>query len=147
MHVRLFQKLVIVFFVSKIFQFKLNNILFPPTFVSYKKIKKTTESLVISRKNQDHCLELIAEYVFLEKKVRKDFSNNIYLTLLQEFQLVVVLGEYFSRPGPDATRNAVFLSLFGGSAITFSRSRVLVKLISTAVSGSIESVIIILINR
>lgn len=73
-------------------------------------------------------------------------QNNISsLTLIQEFQLVVVLSEFFSsRSSPEVTKNAVFLSLFGSVTPYVARSRVLIKLISTAISGSIISVYILL---
>lgn len=67
---------------------------------------------------------------------RKGYNQSTNMSLVQEFQLVVVLCEFFSRPGPDSTRNVVFLSLFGGT-LTPSRSSILIKVISTAVSGSI----------
>lgn len=84
-------------------------------------------------------MDLISEFIFLEKTkdidARKGYVPSA-MNLVQEFQLVVALCEFFSRPGPDATRNAVFLSLFG-AATTPVRSDVLVKLISTSVSASI----------
>ncbi|XP_055385131.1 integrator complex subunit 15 isoform X2 [Condylostylus longicornis] len=86
-------------------------------------------------------MDLIAEIIFLEKSkevdVRKTgFQQGPNLSLIQEFQLVIVLSEFFSHPGPDATRNAVFLSLFGGN-ITPGRTSVLVKLISVSISVAI----------
>lgn len=102
-------------------------------------------------KKQDQCLELIGDCLFLEKKSidsRKNYNNGgvqqSTLTLMQEFQLVVVLSEFFSRQGPEMSKNAMFLSLFGSSSPAqqfISRSRVLVRLVSTAVSGSIEPVL------
>lgn len=99
-------------------------------------------------KKQDTCMDLISEFVFMEKKSqdsRKQYgggqTNISSLTLIQEFQLVVVLSEFFSRPGPEVSKNAVFLSLFGSVTPYVARSRVLVKLISTAVSGSIIAVL------
>lgn len=99
-----------------------------------------TESLSTSNKNQERCLELIAEQIFLEKKLEGKKSTNVGLTVFQEFQLVLVFAQYFSRPGPDVTRNAMFLCLFGHSSLSPSRSRVLSKFISTAVSDSIAPV-------
>lgn len=88
-------------------------------------------------------MELIAEFIFCEKSEKDRHShydkNTGSLTLIQEFQLVVVLAEFFSIPGPDAARNTIFLSLFGGS-ITPSRISVLIKLISTSISCSIAPV-------
>lgn len=98
---------------------------------------------MILSKKQDLCLELIAELVFLEKHLGRQQSGPVAsLSLVQEFQLVVVLCEFFQRPGgTEVTKNAMFLSLFGSSLGPFvSRSKVLAKLISTAVSGSMLSV-------
>lgn len=110
---------------------------------------------MILGKKQDHCQEFIADCVFLEKKSldsRKNYNSTTTppatgqqstLSLMQEFQLVVVLSEFFSRQGPEMSKNAMFLSLFGGSSSAqpfVSRSRVLVRLVSTSVSGSVEPV-------
>ncbi|XP_037890533.1 uncharacterized protein C7orf26 isoform X2 [Glossina fuscipes] len=94
-------------------------------------------------------LPRIEKFVFLERSkdvdVRRGQSqssqspqqyNNMHMNKIQEFQLILVLIEFFSQPGPDATRNAVFLSLFGTN-LTPQRSKTLSKLISTAVSGSV----------
>uniref|UniRef100_U5ERW7 Uncharacterized protein n=1 Tax=Corethrella appendiculata TaxID=1370023 RepID=U5ERW7_9DIPT len=95
------------------------------------------ENLIITRNKHDIAMDFIAEFVFREKK---DDSRGMYgknppkLSSIEEFQLVLVLCDFFSKPGPDATRNAVFFSLFGGS---ISRTSVLNKLISTSISGSI----------
>lgn len=104
------------------------------------------ESLCTSKKNQDRCYELIVECVFLEKKSDKgnQKGNQVGLTVFQEFQLVLVLVQYFSRPGPDVTRNDVFLCLFGHTTLTQIRSRVLSKFISTAISDSIAPVCVCL---
>lgn len=99
-----------------------------------------SESLCTSKKNQDRCLELIAECIFLEKKSDLRKSTTIGLNVFQEFQLVIAFAEFFSRPGPDVTRNAVFLSLFGNTVLPAGRSRVLSKFISTAISDSIAPV-------
>lgn len=98
------------------------------------------ESLCTSKKNQDRCLEIIAECIFLEKRSDPKKPTTIGLNVFQEFQLVLALAEFFSRPGPDVTRNAVFLSLFGVSTLTPGRSRVLSKFVSTAISDSIAPV-------
>lgn len=100
---------------------------------------------MILGKKQELCLELIAELVFLEKHVGRQPAGGAQLAslnLVQEFQLVVVMCEFFARPGgTEVAKNAMFLSLFGTSAGPFvSRSKVLAKLISTAVSGSIVPV-------
>uniref|UniRef100_A0A182PGJ7 Uncharacterized protein n=1 Tax=Anopheles epiroticus TaxID=199890 RepID=A0A182PGJ7_9DIPT len=98
------------------------------------------ENLIINRNKHDMAMDLIAEFVFRERRDEPrgaQFSKQSAqprLSPIEEFQLVLVLCDFFSRPGPDATRNAVFLSLFGGSN---ARTSVLNKLISTAVSGSI----------
>lgn len=106
----------------------------------YDFVDKFIESLCTSKKNQDRCCELIVECVFLEKKSDSKKPNVGGLTVFQEFQLVLVLAQYFSRPGPDVTRNAVFLCLFGHTTLTPVRSRVLSKFISTAISDSIAPV-------
>lgn len=87
-------------------------------------------------------MELISEYIFLEKKSEMSSKKtpNIGLSVFQEFQLVLVFAQYFSRPGPDVTRNAVFLCLFGNTSLSPARSRVLSKFISTAISDSIAPV-------
>ncbi|KAH8406233.1 hypothetical protein KR215_008842 [Drosophila sulfurigaster] len=96
------------------------------------------ESLIASRNKQNLVMQIISEFIFLERSKDGDVRKmgisqmNIY----QEFQLILALIEYFSRPGRDATRNAIFLSLFG-SHLTPQRSRLLSRLISTAVSGSV----------
>lgn len=104
------------------------------------------ESMILSKK-QDLCLELIAELVFLEKHVGRQSNSGpiATLSLVQEFQLVVVLCEFFERPGgSDVSKNAMFLSLFGSSVGPYvSRTKVLAKLISTAVSGSMLAVTIL----
>lgn len=107
-----------------------------------KKNMSILESLCTSKKNQERCLELIAECIFLEKKTDSSSkkSSNVGLTVFQEFQLVLVFAQYFSRPGPDVTRNAVFLCLFGNTTLSPARSRVLSKFISTAISDSIAPV-------
>lgn len=102
--------------------------------------RRFIESLCTSKKNQDRCHELIVECVFLEKKSDSKKASQGGLTVFQEFQLVLVLAQYFSRPGPDVTRNAVFLCLFGHTTLTPVRSRVLSKFISTAISDSIAPV-------
>lgn len=100
------------------------------------------ENLCASKKNQDHCMDIIAEYIFLEKKwsdARKN-SAAMGLTVFQEFHLVLVFAEFFSRPGRDVTRNTVFLSLFGSSSLPPTRARVLSKFVSTAITDSIAPV-------
>lgn len=94
-------------------------------------------------------MELISEFVFQERIRDTDLRHKLgnrhsnspqllvsQLNLIQEFQLVLALIEFFSRPGADATRNAVFLSLFG-SNLNPGRSSILSKLISTSISGSV----------
>lgn len=88
-------------------------------------------------------MEIIAEFIFLEGVIGQQPSNHDPLTtlsLIQEFQMAVVLADFFSKPAMDATRNAVFLSLFGGS-LTISRQNVLTKLMSIAVSASLAPVL------
>ena len=84
-------------------------------------------------------MDLIAEFVFREK------SRSTQLTIIQEFQLVVVMCEYFlykseSKTNNEASKNAVFLNLFG--SVTQIRISVLLKLISTAISASIPQVLL-----
>ncbi|XP_073820513.1 integrator complex subunit 15 [Musca autumnalis] len=101
------------------------------------------ESMIIGRGKQNFIMQLISEFVFLERNkdmdVRRGQSPQTYVNMqmnkIQEFQLILVLIEYFSQPGPDSTRNAVFLSLF--TNLTPQRSKILCKLISTSVSGSV----------
>ncbi|XP_017464867.1 PREDICTED: uncharacterized protein C7orf26 homolog [Rhagoletis zephyria] len=100
------------------------------------------ESIVVSRSKQNFAIQLISEFVFMERPkdaldIRKGqpFSS-VQMNSFQEFQLILVLIEFFSQPGPDATRNVVFLSLFG-SNLTPQRSKILCRLVSTAVSGSV----------
>lgn len=100
------------------------------------------ESMLNSRSKQEHTMELIAE-IFCEKSprdmdVRKAQTQLLpaTLSLIQELQLVVILCEYFQSPGPEATRNAMFLSLFA-SPTSITRINVLVKLVSTSVSALI----------
>lgn len=100
--------------------------------------------MIIGRGKQNIIMQLISEFVFLERSkdmdVRRGQSplayGNMQLNKIQEFQLILVLIEFFSQPGPDSTRNAVFLSLFGTN-LTPQRSKILCKLISTSVSGSV----------
>lgn len=98
------------------------------------------EALCSSKKNQDHCLEIVAECIFIDKRSDLRKTTIIGLNVFQEFQLVLAFAEFFSRPGPDVTRNAVFLSLFGVTTLTPGRSRVLSKFVSTAISDSIAPV-------
>lgn len=110
---------------------------------SHSFVCSNTEHLCASKKNHDHCMEIIAEYIFLEKKwsdSRKASSQPIGLTVFQEFHLVLVFAEFFSRPGRDVTRNTVFLSLFGSSLLPPARARVLSKFVSTAITDSIAPV-------
>lgn len=104
---------------------------------------KIAEGLIASKK-QDHVLDLISECIFLEKKSdsRKygnTQKNQQTLSLIQEFQLVVMLCEFYERPGQEMTRNAVFLSLFEGT--NPSRLKVLTKLIGTAISSNVAPIL------
>lgn len=75
--------------------------------------------------NPDRTMELISETIFS--------STHGTLNGIQQLQRVVVLCEYFETPGPEANRNAVFLSMF--SRITSKeRMKLLGKLISTSIS-------------
>ncbi|XP_068142104.1 integrator complex subunit 15 [Drosophila tropicalis] len=98
------------------------------------------ESLIATRNKQNLAMQIISEVIFLEQSdgdARKSQGlPTSQMNLFQEFQLIIALIEYFSRPGRDATRNAIFLSLFG-SHLTPQRSKLLSRLISTAVSGSV----------
>lgn len=110
-----------------------------PFFVS--NVFLVAEGLIASRNKQNLAMQIISEFIFLERTkdgdVRKMQTLGIsQMNIYQEFQLILALIEYFSRPGRDATRNAIFLSLFG-SHLTPQRSRLLSRLISTAVSGSV----------
>ncbi|EDW18874.1 uncharacterized protein Dmoj_GI13473 [Drosophila mojavensis] len=100
------------------------------------------ETLIASRNKQNLAMQIISEFIFLERAkdgdVRKmqTVGGISQMNIYQEFQLILALIDYFSRPGRDDTRNAIFLSLFG-SHLTPQRSRLLSRLISTAVSGSV----------
>lgn len=104
------------------------------------------EALCTSKKNQDRCLDIVAECIFLEKRSDLRKTTTIGLNVFQEFQLVLAFAEFFSRPGPDVTRNAVFLSLFGVTTLSPGRSRILSKFVSTAISDSIAPVSFILLH-
>lgn len=114
------------------------------TFYAYRSLTDgfvVAEGLIASRNKQNLAMQMISEFIFLERSkdgdVRKMQTLGIsQMNIYQEFQLILALIEYFSRPGRDATRNAIFLSLFG-SHLTPQRSRLLCRLISTAVSGSV----------
>lgn len=93
-------------------------------------------------------MELISEFIFQERIRDTDLRNKIgnrhsnspqmasQLNQIQEFHIVCILIEFLSKPGADASRNAVFLSLFGNN-FTPGRSSILSKLISTSISGSV----------
>lgn len=77
-------------------------------------------------------MNLIAEFVFRE-------PNNA--TTVQEWQMVLVLSDYLSKSTlPETTRNAVFISLFGGS-ISPVRINVLIKLTATAIAAELPLVL------
>ena len=107
-------------------------------FKSRKLISEFLENFVSKPNKQDFAMELISEFVFKEK------SRSFPLSIIQEFQLVVVLVDYFtkleSKTNIEATKNAVFLSLFG--SITQTRMSVLLKLMSTAISASIPQLLL-----
>lgn len=111
--------------------------------VAYQyKIQCTTENQCTTKKNHERCLEIVAEAIFLEKRSDGRKGGNIPLNVFQEFQLVLSFADFFSRPGPDVAKNAVFLCLFGDAQLPPGRSRVLSKFISTAISDSIAPVIL-----
>lgn len=89
---------------------------------------------------------MISEFIFYEKKSDSRKYGNTHknqqtcgLSLIQEFQLVVVLCEFYERPGQEMIRNAVFLSLFEGS--NAYRLKVLNKLIGTAIASSVAPIL------
>lgn len=98
------------------------------------------ENLCTSKKNHERCLELVADAIFLEKRTDVRKEPNTALNVFQEFQLVLAFADFFSRPGPDVAKNAVFICLFGDAQLPPGRSRVLSRLISTAISDSIAPV-------
>lgn len=86
---------------------------------------------VFNVRQADLASELINEFIFCEMDRRGGKRRK--LTCIQELQLLEVLCDYLSYPGGnEATRNAVFMSLFPGSHP--ERSRLLVKLVSMAIS-------------
>lgn len=98
---------------------------------------------LIATKKQHHALNLISEHIFYD---RKSGSRNTPknqqtsgLSLIQEFQLVVVLCEFYERPGQEMIRNAMFLSLFDG--LKASRLNVLTKLVGTALATSVAPIL------
>lgn len=86
--------------------------------------------MILNRANPDTAMDMISEHIFCEK------GSSPGLTPTLELQRVVVLGEYFEKPGSEANRNSIFLSLFSGS-LPKSRIRLLGKLISTSISALI----------
>ena len=66
------------------------------------------ESIIISRSKQNFAIMLISEFIFLENDVRKipTQKSNAFSGISIDTRPFL----YFSQPGPDATRNAVFLS-------------------------------------
>lgn len=102
--------------------------------------------MVVNRGKSNFIMQLISEFVFMEKDVdsRRNGPSNLsqygrtstYLNQIEEFQVVLALIEYFSQPGPESTRNAVFLSLFG-SNLNHQRTRILCKLVSASISGAV----------
>lgn len=82
----------------------------------------------------------MADAIFLEKRTDVRKEPNTALNVFQEFQLVLAFADFFSRPGPDVAKNAVFICLFGDAQLPPGRSRVLSRLISTAISDSIAPV-------
>lgn len=122
----------------------------------HKKNKQPThdspEQLLLANKKQDACLDIIADTIFWEKKPpqssagRQSAAGIITaptLTITQEFQLVIVLCDFFTErrahnnPQSASICNALFLSLFGhGIGIGGpARARVLCRLVSTAISA------------
>lgn len=108
---------------------------------------KITEALISTNSQHDHVLHLISEIIFLEKKShsrkygkKKKIQQPCGLSSIQQFQLAVVLCEFYERPGQEMVRNAMFLSLFEGS--NASRLKFLHKLIATAIAGSIASILV-----
>lgn len=97
------------------------------------------ESQCTTKKNHERCLDIAAEAIFLDK--RKGQPNIMPLSTFQEFQLVLVFAEFFSRPGPDVVKNAVFLCLFGEAQLPPGRSRVLSRFVSAAITDSVAPVI------
>lgn len=115
---------------SQEYKFALRKMEFP---VCAKEALSKIENLIFntSRSKQDLMMQLISEFIFYEPN----------MIPVQEFQLVIILSKYLSKNSlPEPTRNAVFMSLFGGS-ITASRISVLIKLTSTAISAQLPLVL------
>jgi hypothetical protein len=94
----------------------------------------------MSRAKQDTIMDIISEFIFCEKMDRYGRPSQNTMSLVQEFQLIIILCNYFSQSSPETTRNTIFLSLFGGS-ISPSRISVLTKLVSTSISALISPVL------
>lgn len=87
----------------------------------------------------DLALDLMAEFVFCEID-RRGNKKTISLNSLLELQLLEVLFDYFNSSNTEATKNAVFLSLFSGTTAA-SRSGILSKLISLAIGANCSAVL------
>lgn len=79
-------------------------------------------------------MSLISEFIFSEHAKHP-------ISSLQEFQLVLVLSDYFSKTSlMEQTRNAVFMLLFGGTN-SHVRINILIKMTSTAISAQLSHVL------
>lgn len=102
--------------------------------------------MVVSRAKPNLIMQLTSEFVFMERSKDSELRHGqssvscVNMNKMEEFQLILILIEFFSQPGPDSTRNAVFLSLFSAN-LTPQRTRILCKLISTSVSGSVTGIL------
>lgn len=82
-------------------------------------------------KYMDLALDLMAEFVFCEVD-RRGNKKQVPLNVQLEMQLLEVLFDYFNTTQTESIKNAIFLSLFSGTA-ALSRSRILNKFVSIAV--------------
>lgn len=107
--------------------------------------------MVINRGKTNFIMQITSEFVFIEKDTdtrRGGSSSNAThpkrgvgnLNKIEEFQMILALIDYFSQPGPDSTRNAVFISLFGNN-LNPQRTKILCKLVSTSISGAVAPIL------
>jgi Domain of unknown function (DUF4507) len=104
---------------------------------NYTDLHVLAENLI--RSKQDVAIEIISEFIFAENRTNK--RHSIDLSLIEEFQIVVALCDFFAKPTPaaDSRNMIIFMALFG--TITPTRISILAKLISTAISCSLCSIL------
>lgn len=106
--------------------------------------------MVANRAKSNFIMQLISEFVFLEKDTdsRRSGSQNAQFkrssanfNKFEEFQMIMTLIDYFSQQDTDCTRNAIFISLFGPN-LNQLRTKILCKLVSTSISGAVAPVLL-----